>query len=261
MVTAVQRKEKRMTGIQCAVRHAESTQRYAPIRLFILPYAGAGFYVYQDFMRYLPDWIHPVPLDLPGHGRRMKEELLTDIHALADDICAQMNDDLTDPYAFFGHSMGATLAYLAAKAVVERGKGQPPLHLFLSGSAGPDKKEQEPIYTLPKEAFWDAVRNYGGMPEEIFSHEELKDFFTPILRADFQAVQTYGEYTPEPLNIPMTVMLGTEDTLTSGRDMDWKSRTTREVTIHRFEGGHFFLFDHLPEIGRIISECLTGVST
>ena len=36
--------------------------------------------------------------------------------------------------------------------------------------------------------------------------------------------------------------------------LQWRETTSKEVTVAQFSGGHFFLFDHPPEIRGIISD-------
>ncbi|MCJ7594372.1 MAG: alpha/beta fold hydrolase, partial [Desulfobacterales bacterium] len=172
------------------------------ISLIMLPYAGASFYAYRDFQKYLPYPVEPRAVDLPGHGKRMREALLTDIRDMARDLFSQIQDELDGPYAIYGHSMGATLGYLLARLIVDQKTCRHPLHLFFSGRSGPALEEKKPRHTLPRDEFIAAVRDYGGMPPELLEHEGLLDFFLPILRADFQAAETYAHEPCAPLDIP-----------------------------------------------------------
>ena len=176
------------------------------VNLIFLPYAGAGFYAYRDFRKYLPDFIQITALDLPGHGKRMNESLLTDIHEIVKDIFHQIKDNLETPYAFYGHSMGASLGYLLTNLIADAGEIARPRHLFFSGKSGPMAEEERALHKLPKRDLIDALLEYGGIPGEVLDHEELLDLFLPILRADFQALGNYVYESTVPLDIPMTVM-------------------------------------------------------
>src|ERR1019366_1340812 len=93
-------------------------------------------------------------------------------------------------YALFGHSMGATLAYLCLLRI--RRAGLPlPEALILSGKSAPTIASKDMRYLLPRAEFVAMLHNMGGCSPEILQEEELLDYFEPILRADFQAVETW----------------------------------------------------------------------
>lgn len=224
--------------------------------LFCLPFAGGNIYSYRKFEQYFPDSITLVTFDLPGHGRRLKEPLLTDLERMTGDIFHQVQDRLDGPYALYGHSMGSLLAYLLGKRIAPTAFAQP-LHLFVSGRQGPPVQSQERNWhLLPKDAFIRNLLEYGGIPQEIVAEEELMDLFVPILRADFQAVSEYRYEEAAPLNIPVTVMFGSDEGLVHEDVLQWQRVTTQPIVVRQFSGNHFFLFDHLPEISRMIVQAL-----
>ncbi|MDY6988826.1 MAG: alpha/beta fold hydrolase [Thermodesulfobacteriota bacterium] len=226
------------------------------VNVFCLPFAGGAFYSYNGLQRCTPAFINTVSVDLPGHGKRIGEPLLANIHEMADDVFQQIKNDLDEPYAIYGHSMGATLGYLVAQRL--EGANMPkPLHLFFTGRQGPpvESKEKD-AYMLPKERFIQRLKEYDGIPDEVLRENELMDFFEPVLRADFQAIGTYQYEDRPPLDIPVTVIIGLDDNTTYEEALTWQKVTTRQITIRQFPGGHFFIFDHLHEISQIISRNL-----
>lgn len=240
------------------------------INVYCLPFAGGSCYAYRDFERYLPDFINLIMLDLPGHGKRMTEPLLSNLHDMADDVFAQIQHQLHQPYAIYGHSMGATLAYLTTRKIMHEKLPQP-LHLFVTGRQGPsiDSKEKN-AYLLPKEEFILRLKEYRGIPQEILAETELLDFFEPIIRADFKAIGTFSYHsqaeTPNrngspPLNIPITVIIGLNDTTSYSEALTWQNETSQKIVIRQLPGGHFFIFDHTPEICHIISRALWETNT
>jgi surfactin synthase thioesterase subunit len=226
------------------------------INLFCLPFSGGNSYSYRKLEQYTADFINIVALELPGHGKRMKEPLLNDITEMAEDVIEQMKNSFSEPYAIYGHSMGATLGYVVSQKIVQQ-KISPPIHLFVSGHQGPsvvDNKER--LHVLPKEEFIEKVLAYGGIPDMVAQEKELMDLFVPIMRADFQALETYTHKPAQPLNVPITVMIGLGEDITYEEALKWQEVTTQKISLKRFPGGHFFIFNHLPEIGRIISQTL-----
>lgn len=226
------------------------------INLFCFPFAGASFYAYKPFEKYLPNHIRVVGIDLPGHGRRMREPLLTDIKEMVRDIWAIIKDDLNFPYAFYGHSLGTLLAYELTVRVIRQGKPLP-LRLFLSGRAGPSVSKNRDVYLLPKAEFIKKVTEYDGTPGEVIQSAELMDLMEPILRADFRAVGTYRHQETSPLPMPITIMFGSDDKeVTYEEALKWQEVASDKIAFRRFTGNHFFIFEHTPEICKIIRQDL-----
>ncbi len=221
--------------------------------LFCLHFAGGSSYAFAEFRKRIGNTADVIPLDLPGHGRRIAEPLLTDIHRMAADLFAQVENTVTTPYAIFGHSMGALLAYLLTLRI--RDASIPlPQHLFVSGRQGPSVPGAEKnVHTLPEDRFIEKVKEYGGMPDAVLAEPDLIALFVPIMRADFQAVSDYvHDFTRRPLEVPLSVMIGDKDNTTLADARKWEEVTMHPIRFHRFNGRHFFLFDHWTEIIDII---------
>ena len=140
-----------------------------------------------------------VSFDLPGRGERMRETLLTDMHEMAEDIFRQIKPLISSPYAIYGHSMGSMLGYLLTHKIKQTGLLLP-RHLFFSGGRAPSYPPFKKKAHLPQKEFWEAIRDYGGLQEEIFDYPELLAFFEPILRHDLQAVEGFHVQETKPLN-------------------------------------------------------------
>ncbi|MCP4117652.1 MAG: thioesterase [Desulfobacteraceae bacterium] len=224
-----------------------------PVRLFCLPFAGGSYYSYYPLEKHMDSRVSLFPIDLPGHGRRMREPLLDDLNDMCADLYQQIRDQLNGPYALLGHSMGATLAYLLAQKIRAMG-GPRPVHLFAAGRQGPPApSRQRDVHLLPEQDFIAHLQLYGGIQDDVLMDKELLQLFEPILRADFKALGNYTYKEEPPLAVPVTVFLGTADTTTYDEALTWQAVTRTPIGMHRFPGGHFFLFDHLGDIGSMIS--------
>ena len=64
----------------------------------------------------------------------------------------------------------------------------------------------------------------------------------PILRADLTLCETYI-YTPEPpLDCPLAVFGGEQDSMVSKQELqEWRKQTRSAFTLYMLPGDHFFL--------------------
>lgn len=227
------------------------------IKLFLFPFAGGSSYSFKALQQLLLNHgITSKTLELPGRGYRTGEQLISDINLLADDLFQLIGEELHQPYAFYGHSMGTILAYLVA--IRARKNGLPtPQYLFLTGHEGPSIcKNRAPSHRLSKEDFINKLRLLGGSPLEILKDEELLNYFEPIIRSDFKAVETYQHVANETLNTPMTICIGSKEDIEFEEAQAWSLETSREVEVLVFPGGHFFIHQHEYRIAEIISKRL-----
>jgi surfactin synthase thioesterase subunit len=222
--------------------------------VFLLHHAGGNKYAYNIFKTLFPSHIHLVLYELPGRGARMNEPLIKDIDALVDDIYSHIASRLNTPYVFLGHSMGSVLAYLLTKKIIRENR-QPPLSLFLSGRVGPSYFEDGHVRksALPGQEFIAVLKDLGGIPQEILDDEVSMDFFEPIIRADFEVLENYRYVPGNKLNVPIHVLLGTDDHTAKKEAILWQDVTTLPVDIHYFEGGHFFIFDKAKEVAAMVA--------
>ncbi|QWR77291.1 thioesterase II family protein [Candidatus Magnetomonas plexicatena] len=228
------------------------------ITLFCIPFAGGSSYSYRDFQAHLGDFIEIAPLELQGRGRKYGTPLQTNIHDMADGLYNQMQEKINGRYAFWGHSMGGWLAYLLVKKLTQEHK-QLPEHLFITGCEAPSvENRRRDRHKLQKNEFMELLKKYDGCPAEVLQNDELMELFEPIIRADFKAVETY-EYEPPAtlLNTPITVMRGLKEEISYRDVLMWQDETVHKIKLLQFPGSHFFIYEHILEIGRIITDSLT----
>lgn len=224
------------------------------VKLFCFPFAGGSTYSYPFFQKYLPGFIEFIPLDIPGRGTRITEPLLYDLDAIAEDVFSRIRHQFTEPFAFFGHSMGTMIAYQLLNYLEKEGLPMP-VHLFLSGRGGPNaEKENHQWHLLPSLEFRKKIFELGGSPEEVLQDERLMQLIEPILRADFQAVELFRFDKIRKYSIPVTVMIGDEEAISTEDILQWQRITDQEIKIRKFSGGHFFISEHAEEIVNTISK-------
>lgn len=211
-------------------------------RLFCIPYAGAGASVFLPWtLRRIGDYrAHPV--QLPGRERRAAEAAMDDLPRLVEALSQAIVPLLDAPYALFGHSNGALIAFELARAL--RRAGRPtPVHLFASGRVAPQVDiGRHKRHELPDDAFTELLRRFNGTPQEILQDPDMMDFLRPMLRADFALNDRYRHLEEAPLSCPVTVYGGIDDDLVEAVGLAaWGAQTTGAFELHMLPGGHFFL--------------------
>jgi medium-chain acyl-[acyl-carrier-protein] hydrolase len=137
--------------------------------------------------------------------------------------------------------MGALLAFEMARLATTRQIA--PASLFVVGARPPHLHSlSKRTFDLPEPEFLHEVRNFNGTPQEVLDNEELLAFMMPILRSDFEAVETYVPVKAEPLCCPIVAFGGIRDPTVSEEDLrGWRQYTTAEFSYFLLPGDHFFI--------------------
>lgn len=227
------------------------------VTLYCLPYAGGNSFFFRPLGAFLPASVQVRPLELPGRGRRSREPLCRSMAELLEDLFPQIAAG-QGRYALFGHSMGGLLAYLLAQRAA-RDSMRLPDAVFLSGVVAPSGGSAQQRHRLPREAFFEMLRELGGCPPEVLAEPALLDYFEPILRADFEAVDTWPAEALPPLPIPLVMLNGKQDLSGDCCMRVWGQRTSAGLRHHEFDGGHFFIQHHWEQVAAIVRESLGGI--
>src|SRR5215471_18204444 len=215
------------------------------IRLFCLPYAGGGASVFREWPAELPSVIDVCPVRLPGREDRMGEPLHTSLSTLVDEVAAAVCRSLDQPFAVFGHSMGALVAFELTRELRRRGAPLPQW-LFVAGCRAPHRQTSSGLSGLPDQRFVEAInlKYGGGIPDAILSAPELLELLLPVVRADISLVDSYSHRQESPLDCPIAGFGGISDP-TVGHDdlLAWREHTAAQFECDMLPGGHFFVKD------------------
>jgi surfactin synthase thioesterase subunit len=215
----------------------------APITLLCLPCAGASATMYLRWRRLLPTWVRVEPVELAGRGSRIADPLCANFQAAVEDICARVQPWVSGPYALYGHSMGALLAYGVVTRL--RTLGMPPPQLLIaSGSASPSARDNSRLERMRgRSDLLDDLRRQGGTPEAVFDDKELLALTLAVLEADYALCLDYRHDEEAPLALPLRVMGGRRDDIAPERLRAWQDVAQQPIALEYFDGGHFFIRD------------------
>ncbi len=235
----------------------------AKVRLFCLPYSGAGANIFYPWSDVLPSSWEVCPVQLPGRGARMAEPLVDRLVPQVEALAAGIEPYFDRPFAIFGHSMGALLGFELARHL-RRAAAPLPVHLFVSGHQAAQLPDRNPpLHALPNGQFLEKLRELNGTPEEVLQHQELLELLVPILRADFAVCETYVYQAEPPLPCPISAYSGLGDDYVNRHELEaWQAQTTAPVKVRMFPGDHFYLNSARPyllqALARELEQTLAG---
>lgn len=228
-------------------------QGFRPVRaprrtLVCFPYAGAGAAVFRDWAHEAGPDTELLAVRLPGRENRIGEPPLHRVEDAVPAILAALEPLGERPLILFGHSLGATLAYATARALVARER--PPALLAVSGRRAPHgPSRQPPSHSLDEAAFRARLAALGGTPPEVLACDDLMALMRPMLRADFAMSDAFVEQASPPIPVPMLAFAGTEDDEATVEEVaDWERLAGAGFTLRTLPGGHFFLHEHGAKI-------------
>jgi medium-chain acyl-[acyl-carrier-protein] hydrolase len=234
----------------------------AQLRLFCFPYAGGGTLAFRGWAENLPAGVEICPVQLPGREHRMREPALTSIPVIVEAAAEALAPHLDKPFAFFGHSMGALISFDLARTLRDR-HGITPVRLFVSGCRAPHlKRKRPPTYNLSEAEFVHELRSLNGTPRELLDSPDLMRLLLPLLRADFEASETYAYVPGAPLDCPIHAFGGTDDPEVDRREIrEWCEQTVAEFSLKMFPGDHFFLHSARPLLLDALAQQLRQIVT
>jgi surfactin synthase thioesterase subunit/glycosyltransferase involved in cell wall biosynthesis len=231
-------------------------QEGARVRLFCFPYAGGGTAVFRGWAERLPSWVAVCPARLPGRESRLAEAPVERIELMVDALAGVLNTELDKPYALFGHSMGAIIAYELARRFEREGRPGPRALLVAAARAPQLRKDHIPGPEPSEEEFLAELRQLG-VAAEALENEELRKLVLPALCADSSACRVYSPAPGPPLGCPVRAYAGAGDArLTREAIEAWREQTRSTFRARFFAGGHFFLHTAEAEFLRAVGEDL-----
>ncbi|WP_033825533.1 thioesterase II family protein [Kitasatospora sp. MBT63] len=233
----------------------------ARTRLLCFPHGGGSSAAYRDWHDLLPDEVELFAVEYPGHADRLLEPLVDDLAELADRACEAALPLLDRPFALYGHSLGALVAYETALRLEAR--GHHPLRLTASGMPAPRLVRPGEVHLGDDTRVLAELDRLGGVPAEVLDHPDLRELVLRTARADYRLAETYRPAAHAVLRAPVTTHRGLRDPeLTEAEAAGWSAATTG-ATVHRtFPGDHFHpAADRAPVIAEVLHGLRAAPST
>lgn len=228
----------------------------AAVRLYCFPHAGGAASAYHRLARRLPEWIEVRAVQYPGRQDRYDDPLPASLEALAEEAVRALGTPFDRPTAFLGHSMGALVAFEAARRLRPRFPS-PLAALFVSACKAPAER-------LPRGLRFDEdevrayLRGLGGEgARALEADEELWRLAFPVVSGDLRLVEGYRYAAGAPLTCPLVAIGGEDDASVPPGDLAlWKDYAVGGTEVHTVAGGHFYFDDALDPLVSILTAAL-----
>ncbi|MFE7777912.1 thioesterase II family protein [Streptomyces sp. NPDC057445] len=244
-----------------AAASGEWLRRYRPaeaasLRLVCFPHAGGSASAFLGLATALaPAGIEVLAVQYPGRQDRRGEPFIRTVDALVEALLPELRQWTGRPFALFGHSLGATLAYETARRLEEEGTS--PRHLFVSGRRAPETALRETVHLLDDQALIARIARLQGTDPALLRDEELLRMVLPAIRSDYAMAGAYRHRPGPAVRFPVTALTGDSDPNVSVEDAQrWSEVAGGPFGLHVLPGGHFFLNDRTESVGHIIEEAL-----
>jgi surfactin synthase thioesterase subunit/glycosyltransferase involved in cell wall biosynthesis len=215
-------------------------------RLFCFPHAGGGA---AAFAGWRGPMVPACPVRLPGRESRLAEAPFERMGPLVEALAQALEGYLDRPFAFFGHSVGAAVAFELARALRRRGQAGPAA-LFVSGARAPCyRRDYVPPPPPNDEELLGELRRLDGTPPELLDDPLALRAVLPALRADAALYRTYVYAGGPPLECPLHAYGGDADSRIAVEHLEaWSRETTGPFAMRMFPGGHFFPYSCREEV-------------
>ena len=164
------------------------------------------------------------------------------MEALVDALAEAIRPHLAQPFAFFGHSMGAAVAFELARRLRREGQALPAMLLVSAARAPQYRRNHVPPPDLSEADFLAELRRLEGIPVEALGDPEVMRVLLPALRADAALYRNYVYCEEPPLACPIRAFGGEADPNVTRDHLEaWARQTTASFRLRLFPGGHFYM--------------------
>jgi surfactin synthase thioesterase subunit len=227
-------------------------RRYHPAdpgdrRLVCFPHAGGSASFYHPVSARFSPGVEVVAVQYPGRQDRRREPCVDDIRTLAGLVAAEIRALPPKPSVYFGHSMGAAVAFETAWRLERDGLG--PRALIASGWRAPSDPLDEGVHRRDDDGVFAEIRGLDGTDAALLADEEILRMALPAIRSDYRAIETYAASRDQVLRCPIITLLGdTDGKVDRVTASGWAAHTNGAFRLRVFPGGHFYLLGQQAQV-------------
>ncbi|MDR2093840.1 MAG: alpha/beta fold hydrolase [Azoarcus sp.] len=240
--------EQKPTWLRPYTRSAGRTDKRAVLICF--PHAGGAASAFVGWRELVPDNWGLFAVKYPGREDRLAEAHASSVTAIAEAVAAELRVlvPASVPMIFFGHSMGAVVAYETAHVLSRSGRAPGLLAVSASSPEGdswfssPDTPGTSNDGKSHQRFIAERVAGLDPDFSEIAKYPDLRDYAVAVVQADIDVCDQHS-LTPDTLvSVPILALSGQDDPATTPGNVDkWRAYSTGPFSALSFPGGHFYL--------------------
>ncbi|MEM9889348.1 MAG: alpha/beta fold hydrolase [Actinomycetota bacterium] len=222
--------------------------------LIVCPHAGTGAAAFRALSENFSAHYSVLLLQYPARQDRLGDPAATSIHELA---AGALGEFLTSahhtgaPLTAFGHSMGAIVAFEFVRAA--EAAGVPVETLAISASV-PPSGIGDLAFPRTDEEIMTRIVELEGTSADILANPALMKLAMPALRADYAAIDGYRCEPDVTVSARIAAFGADDDPLVDPADLEaWRSHTTGPLSVDLFDGGHFYLHEHVAALADVLT--------
>ncbi|WIM89394.1 thioesterase domain-containing protein [Candidatus Mycobacterium wuenschmannii] len=242
-LTSVQKKEfpswvKRFTGRAAGGRGAT----------VVFPHAGGAATGYRKLATALAAGGGDTYIvQYPQRAERLTEPAAETVQDLARSLFVAGPWRQEAPLRLFGHSMGAVVAFEFARVAESRGAAVQ--KLWASAAPAPCAVEAKPDLPTSHDDLLVDMTDFGGTDAELLADPEFAELLVTAMRADYAAINRYTCGSDIQIAADISALGAYGDPRVAADELElWESHTSGAFDIDWFDGGHFYLDDHIDDI-------------
>ena len=239
------------------IRQFHRPQSPQGMPLLVFPHAGAGASAYRDFAKALGARFDVLVFQYPGRQDRAGEPALGSLPEIAAGALAAFTASehhRGGPIVTFGHSMGGWVSFEFARLAAANGVDV--AQLTVSASVAPCRADAKPPHPTDDDAILDHLGALDGTDSAVFGNRDLMRLALPVIKADYRACDAYShaaDIKEARVTAPIQAIGGAQDPIVTLGDLYGWGQHTDDVRVTVFDGGHFFLNDHLAAVADLLA--------
>lgn len=230
------------------------------LSLICFPFAGGSASSFRNWPVLFDERLNVCCVELPGRAGRFCESAESSCSDLVRRLAAGAWRWPPGPSVFFGHSMGALVAFELVRELRRRGAALP-IALLVSSFRAPHLPEASFVAGLPDDEFLAKLADIAGGRDAAWADPELRALLLPALRADVRLCEDYHHLPEDPLPLPITAFRGQRDAYVSEDEVRaWSRHTSGDFAYQEFPGDHMYVHnveaDLVVSVGLVIDRLL-----